>query len=262
MTTELIGTLFLSEKRKNLMIYLLDGPMTIDQIKTELNVTTSAIMTQIKILMDQGLVRFDNGVYSLTIPGEVISGKMIPLLATLETYSSNQKYWMEHKPAFPAALLSRIGDLQSCVLEEPELSRLYELPLKFEENLLKSEKIREISSFFSPVYQSVYTNLIQNGAEIDLILPPSAFERFKTDYGELLLKYLQSPNFRLYVYEELIEIASAVITDHFFSVSLFSNSGIYHNHCLMSFAPSSLSWGETLFNYYLEKAVKISGEDF
>lgn len=262
MTTELIGTLFLSEKRKNLMIYLLAGPMTIEEIKTELNVTTSAIMTQIKILMDQGLVVFDNNVYSLTILGEAISQKMIPLLATLEMYSSNQKYWMEHKPAFPPALLSRIGELQNCVLVEPELSRLYELPLKFEENLLKSEKIREISSFFSPVYQSTYTDLIRNGVEIDLILPPSAFERFKTDYEELLGEYISSPNFQIYVYEEPIEIASAVITNNFFSVSLFNNNGIYHNHCLMSFEPSSLLWGESLFNYYLEKSVQIKADDF
>lgn len=257
MTTELIGTLFLSEKRKNLMIYLLDGPMTIEEIKTKLNVTTSAIMTQIKILMDQGLVIYDNNVYSLSVLGNVISQKMIPLLETLDVYSSNQKYWTEHKPAFPPSLLSRIGELRNCILVEPELSRLYELPLTFEENLLKSKKIQEISSFFSPVYHSTYMDLIQNGVEIDLILPPSAVERFKTDYGSLLNAYLSSSNFRIYVYEEPIEIASAVVTDHFFSVSLFNNNGIYHNHSLMSFENSSICWGKDLFDYYLGKSKNI-----
>lgn len=260
MTTELIGTLFLSEKRKNLMIYLLNGPMTIEEIKVELNVTTSAIMTQIKILMDQGFVAYDNNVYSLTALGHVISQKMIPLLNTLEMYSSNQKYWKDHKPAFPPALLSRIGELQNCSLIEPELSRLYELPLKFEENLLKSDRISEISSFFSPVYQSTYTDLIRNGVEIDLILPPSAFERFNTDYDGLLGEYLSSPNFRIYIYNEPIEIASAVITNHFLSVSLFNNNGIYHNHCLMSFEPSSIRWGEDLFNHYLEKSIRVEAD--
>lgn len=176
-------------------------------------------------------------------------------------YSSNQKYWNDHKLAFPPALLSRLGALQNCVLVEPELSRLYELPLKFEENLLKSEKVLEISSFFSPVYQSIYTNMIRDGVEIDLILPPSAFERFKFEHGGLLEEYLRSPNFKIYVYSEPIEIASAVITDHFFSVSLFSNSGTYHNHCLMSFETSSLLWGVDLFNYYLEKSVQVKIDD-
>ena len=261
MTTELIGTLFLSEKRKNLMILLLSGPMTIEAIKAELNVTTSAIMTQIKILMDQGLVVYDNNVYSLSALGEVISQKMIPLLKTLEMYSSNQKYWNNHKPAFPPALLPRLGELQNCTLVEPEMSRLYELPLKFEENLLKSKRVLEVSSFFSPVYQSMYTHMIRDGAEIDLILSPSAFERFKTDYDALLKEYLNSPNFRIYVYEEPIEIASTVITNHFFSVSLFNNNGTYYNHCLMSFDPSTLLWGEDLFNHYLEKSIQIKAND-
>ncbi|WNY29096.1 hypothetical protein MmiEs2_13120 [Methanimicrococcus stummii] len=257
MTTELIGTLFLSEKRKNLMIYLLDGPMSIEEIKEKLNVTTSAIMTQIKILMDQGLIVYEGNVYSLTVVGEVISQKMIPLLATLDVYSDNQKYWSEHKPAFPPHLLSRLGELQNCVLIEPELSRLYELPLKFEENLLESNRIRDVSSFFSPVYHSTYVELMRKGVEIDIILSPIAIERFKTDYSNLLEEYLNHPNARIYVYEEPIEFASAVVTNHFVSVSLFNNNNIYHNHSLMSFEKPSIVWGEDLFNYYLMKSEKI-----
>lgn len=261
MTTELIGTLFLSEKRKNLMIYLLDGPKTIEEIRDELSVTTSAIMTQIKILMDQGLVVYDNNAYSLTAIGNIISQKMVPLLETLEMYSANQKYWEEHKPAFPPHLLFRLGELQNCMLIEPELSRLYELPLKFEENLLKSDRILEISSFFSPIYHSDYIDMIKKGTVIEIILSPSAFERFKDDYGELLNIYLSSGNSRIYVCEEPIEIASAVVTNHFFSMSLFNNSGIYHNHAMMSFETSSILWGEDLFFYYLRKSKKIILKD-
>lgn len=257
MTTELIGTLFLSEKRKNLMIYLLNGPMTIEEIKEKLNVTTSAIMTQIKILVDQGLISYESNVYSLTVIGEVISQKMIPLLETLDVYSTNQKYWTDHKPAFPPHLLSRLGELKNSILVEPELSRLYELPLKFEENLLKSHCIRDVSSFFSPVYHSTYMEMARKGTEIDIILPPSAIDRFKTDYGNLLGEYLSYPNTRIYVYKDPIEIASAVVTDHFFSVSLFNTNNIYHNHSLMSFEKSSILWGEDLFNYYLEKSERV-----
>jgi len=257
MTTELIGTLFLSEKRKNLMIYLLEGPMTIEEIKSRLNVTTSAIMTQIKILMDQGLIVYAGNLYSLTVMGSVISQKMIPLLETLEMYSENQKYWEEHNlSGFPANLLSRLDELQNCDLTEPDLSRLYELPRKYEENLLKSKRICEISSFFSPVYHS-YIELAKNGTELLLILPPSAFERFKEDYSSLLENYMSFENAHLYICKEKIEIASAVVTDHFFSVSLLNNSGTYHNHAMMSFAESSIRWGEDLFNYYLEKSEKI-----
>ena len=259
MTTELIGTLFLSEKRKNLMVYLLGGPRTIEEIKTKLNVTVSSIMTQIKILMDQGFIIYSDNLYSLTVMGKAISEKMIPLLETLEMYSENRRYWQEHKlSAVPPNLLSRLNELKHCVLVEPELSRLYELPRKFEENLLKSQRIYEISSFFSPIYHSAYMELARRGIEIAIILPPSAFERFEEDYADLLKEYMSYKNVSIFVCKEKIEIVSSVVTGHFFSISLFSNSGIYHNHSMMSFDDSSIRWGKDLFLYYLGKSEKMT----
>jgi predicted transcriptional regulator len=257
-TTELIGTLFLSEKRKNLMIYLLSGPMTIDEIKTKLNVTTSAIMTQIKILMNQGLVIYSDNLYSLTFMGRVISEKMIPLLEMLEMYSENQHYWDEHNlSAVPPNILSRLGELKHCFLVEPEMSRLYELPRKFEENLLKSRRIFEISPFFSPIYHSTYIELAKRGTEIEIILTPSAFERFKEDYADLLKEYMSFKNVGIFVCKEKIAIVSSVVTENFFSISLFNNSGTYHNHSMMSFEDSSIRWGKDLFLYYLGKSEKM-----
>ncbi|MCL2141367.1 MAG: winged helix-turn-helix domain-containing protein [Methanimicrococcus sp.] len=261
MTTELIGTLFLSEKRKNLMIYLMDGPRTIDEIKTKLNVTTSAIMTQIKLLMNQGLIIYSDNLYSLTVMGRVISEKMIPLLETLEMYSENQHYWDEHNlSALPHDILSRLSELKRCFLVEPEMSRLYEPPRKFEENLFQSRHIYEISSFFSPIYHSAYMRLAKQGIEIEIVLSPLAFERFKEDYTDLLKEYMLFKNVSISVCKEKIEIASSVVTDHFFSISLFSNSGIYHNHSMMSFENSAIRWGKDLFLHYLGKSEKMTME--
>ena len=53
MESSLLDVLFLSEKRKNLLLLLLDGPKTIEEIKSTLDVRSSPIMTQIKILMKQ-----------------------------------------------------------------------------------------------------------------------------------------------------------------------------------------------------------------
>ena len=55
MESSLLDVLFLSEKRKNLLLLLLDGPKTIEEIKNTLDVRSSPIMTQIKILMKQDL---------------------------------------------------------------------------------------------------------------------------------------------------------------------------------------------------------------
>ncbi|MDD4248513.1 MAG: ArsR family transcriptional regulator, partial [Methanosarcina sp.] len=56
MESSLLDVLFLSEKRKNLLLLLLDGPRTIEEIKNTLDVRSSPIMTQIKIMMKQDLI--------------------------------------------------------------------------------------------------------------------------------------------------------------------------------------------------------------
>ncbi len=48
-------TIWLSEKKKkNLLLLLMEGPRNIEQIKTSLNVTSKAMMPQIKILKKTG----------------------------------------------------------------------------------------------------------------------------------------------------------------------------------------------------------------
>ena len=65
MKLELLGTLFLSDKRKDLLLLLIERPMNIDEIKNTLNVTSSAMMTQIKILIDQGIIFYEHDYYKL-----------------------------------------------------------------------------------------------------------------------------------------------------------------------------------------------------
>ena len=54
MESSLLDVLFLSEKRKNLLLLLLDGPKNIEEIKNILDVRSSPIMTQIKISNETG----------------------------------------------------------------------------------------------------------------------------------------------------------------------------------------------------------------
>ncbi len=96
MKIELLGTLFLSDKRKDLLLLLMEEPRNIDEIKDILNVTSSAIMTQIKILISQGLITHEDDLYKLSDIGKVVVKKMIPLLNTLGVFSENKDYWENH----------------------------------------------------------------------------------------------------------------------------------------------------------------------
>ncbi|WP_340818513.1 winged helix-turn-helix domain-containing protein [Methanolobus sp. WCC4] len=260
MKLALLGTLFLSDKRKDLLILLIERPMNIDEIKTTLNVTSSAMMTQIKILIDQGIILYENDYYKLSGFGEVIVKKMIPLLNTLMVFEDNKQYWENHKvQGIPAHLLERIEELGSCEIVEPELNRMYELPKKFTDNLIQSKYIMEISSSFSPAYPYKYIELARKGVRISLIITEPVFERFETEYFEQLQDYLGMNNTELFVYKGDIDFASSVVTDKFLSLTLFYKTGMFHNHAMLSFETNALMWGEDMYKFFRKISEEVPG---
>ncbi len=259
MKLALLGTLFLSDKRKDLLILLIERPMNIDEIKTTLNVTSSAMMTQIKILIDQGIILYEDDHYRLSSFGEVIVKKMIPLLNTLMVYEDNKQYWENHKVnGIPTHLLERIEELGVCELVEPELNRMYELPKKLTDNLVKSEYIKEISSSFSPAYPYKYIELARKGVRISLIITEPVFERFETEYSEQLKDYIGMENTELFVCKDDIGFASGVLTDRFLSLTLFYKNGMFHNHAMMSFETGALKWGEDMYRFYRNTSQEVT----
>jgi predicted transcriptional regulator len=259
MKLALLGTLFLSDKRKDLLLLLIKRPMNIDEIKSTLNVTSSAMMTQIKILIDQGIILYENDQYQLSSFGEVIVKKMVPLLNTLMVFEDNRQYWENHRlKGIPAYLLEKIEELGSCELVEPELNRMYELPKKFTDNLVQSEYIMEISSSFSPAYPYKYIELARKGVRISIIITESVFERFETEYSEQLKDYIGMENTELFVCEDDIGFASSVVTDRFISLTLFYKNGMFHNHAMMSFEMNALNWGGEMYHFFKNRSQEVT----
>jgi len=142
MSSSLCDTIWLSEKRKNLLLLLMEGPRDIEQIKTFLNVTSKAMMPQIKILKKQGLVLQKDDTYILSEIGKLVVGNMLPLLSTLEVLEENKEYWASKDTGVvPSELLMRLGELGECRVIEPDLNHLFDLPREFTENLIKSRYI-------------------------------------------------------------------------------------------------------------------------
>lgn len=258
MKLELLGTLFLSDKRKDLLLLLIERPMNIDEIKNTLNVTSSAMMTQIKILIDQGIIFYEHDYYKLSSFGEVIVKKMIPLLNTLRVFADNKDYWENHKlDSIPTNLLDRIEELGTCELVEPELNRMFELPKKFMDNLNEVKYIMEVSSSFSPAYPYKYIELAKKGVKISVIITEPVFERLKTEYFNQLEDYLKIESTELFVCKDTIGLASIVVTDTFLSLNLFYKTGMFHNHVVMSFEEQALKWGEDMFAFFLKNSYEV-----
>jgi len=210
----LCDTIWLSEKRKNLLLLLMEGPRDIEQIKTSLNVTSKAMMPQIKILKKQGLVFQKENTYMLSEIGKLVVGNMLPLLNTLEVLEENKEYWTSRDiSVIPQEQFMRLGELGECMVIEPDLNHLFDLPREFTENLIKSRCIMSSLSYYHPLYSSLYSRLAKSGAEMEIVLTKSVFDRLKNDCRDELETLLDSKSTVVKVCEENLKLPTIAVTE-------------------------------------------------
>lgn len=259
MSSSLCDTIWLSEKRKNLLLLLMEGPRGIEQIKTSLNVNSKAMMPQIKILKKQELILQKGDTYELSEIGKLVVGNMLPLLNTLEVIEENKEYWASRDTSvIPSELFMRLGELGECMVIEPDMNHLFDLPREFTENLAKSGCILSSLSYYHPLYPSLYSKLAKSEAEVELVLTESVFERLKNDSPGDLQSLFDSENTTVAVCEESLGIPTIAVTDRFMYLCLFDRQGRYDHRKVMSFDASALHWGRELFMHYRKSAREVT----
>ncbi len=255
----LLDLISYSDKRKNLLILLQDGPKTLDEIKTRLNVTATGMLPQIRKLEEGNLVKQVGREYLLTELGDTIASYFKPLIKTMSVIEDNYEFWTTHDlKAIPQHLLRRINELGKCRLIKSSLKDWFDVHEPFIENLMKSKWIVGISPAFHPEYPLFFRKLGESGIPLSLIFTKLVFERLTKDYSkEDLQQFLELENVKIFVSRKDIKIATAT-SDCFFSLSLFFKDGSYDSERdLYSFEPSAIKWGRELFEHYLKDAEQI-----
>ncbi|HET8685846.1 MAG TPA: winged helix-turn-helix domain-containing protein, partial [Methanosarcina sp.] len=252
MNSPLLELIFLSEKRKDLLLFLKEGPKSISEIKESLNVGLVAILPQLKKLRENSLILKTGDVYSLSPLGIAVTSRMKTMMDVLNLFGNKYEYWANHAvESIPAPLRERIGELANCTFSEPpDRTRLFEPHKEFVENLMVSKKINGIASIFHPLYPSLFLTFAKKGVEISILLTRPVYERTKEEYGAELSEFLKFDNASFYVCNKKIEL-SYVVTDRFLSLTLpFSDGTFDHKEDVLCFDPIAIKWGEDLFAYY------------
>ncbi len=257
--TDLLDLISYSDKRKDLLILLQEGPKTLDEIKTRLNVTATGMLPQIRKLEKRNLVQQVNKEYVLTDLGEIIVHYFNPLVKTLRVIEENEEFWSTHDlKAIPPHLLKRISEIKDCRLTKIELNSIYELRSEFVENLQNARKVSGIFPVYHPMHPSFFLKIAERGTGISLIYSRAVAERIKNENEALLRRYLELKNARFFISDIDLELAS-VTSDRFFCISLFLKDGDYdHQREIISFEPSAAKWGEELFKHYLKDTKQIT----
>ncbi|WMW23031.1 winged helix-turn-helix domain-containing protein [Methanolobus mangrovi] len=259
MKTELISTVFLSEKRKNTLIMLMDGPATIDDIKKSINGTTSAIMAQVKILIEQGLIEQKDDEYRLTHIGRIILKKIKPLIEALNVVEDNKDFWESRDlGAVPDPLLDRIGDLGEIMIHEPDLNHLFEPPKELLTSLKQTKNVCTFYSYFCPTCPYNYAELAKKEVNYNLILTRPVYERLRDEYTEQYNAIMNSQNSHLFVCEEdIIKPGAISVTDNLLLLSFFNKKGLFDHKKVISFHKSARQWGQDFFYHYRQLAEQV-----
>jgi predicted transcriptional regulator len=258
---ELLNVISASDKRRNLLILLNSGPHEWDDIKRLLNVTSTGMLPQIKILEEEHLIERDGRKFFLTPIGKVLTTQMEPLVKTMEVLDKNKKFWGEHNlGVLPHEILLHIGELGNYQIIENSDEEIFDINT-FLKNISQSKVLRGISHTVHPKYPNFFLTLAKKGVESSLILTPGVYRVIKEKYRDLLEEWLKCKNAHLYVPTDDIKF-SFVVTDTYFSISLFYNSGVFDSkNDVVSFDPSARIWGDRIFTYYQKQSKKIESLD-
>jgi predicted transcriptional regulator len=207
-------------------------------------------MVQIRILNRNFLIQEKSGVFSLTSLGEYTVREMRNILDMFSVFDENPEYWGEAElTAFPAYLLSRIGELGAVKLHYPDKAHIFDRARQVEKSLRNVESIVEVSSIFRQEYVTDYLEIVERNKHVTFIFTPEVIDRLEREFSEIYFKYMKHENVRIFVCPE-IKLASCMVTDKIISLSLFTKRGRFFNHDLISYDQSAIAWGADLFHHF------------
>jgi predicted transcriptional regulator len=253
----LLTFLTLSVIRRNILLELFQKPMTFNELKETLGMTSPQIIPYIRELQGKNLIQKEQNEYRLTPIGKVVVKKLKPLIESFKSLDSNDRFLSSHDlKLIPEHLVERIDELGECVIIENSLENITATYREVLAKLSASAWINGISSIFEIEYPKFFLALAQHERPVSLILTKKIYSKLEKEYASEINQFLSCKESHLYVMDDA-PIAFAV-TDNFLSLSLCSTNGYFDALTnLMSFEKPALKWGEELFQYYKEKSVEI-----
>lgn len=254
----LMDIVTLSGVRKELLLYLNDGPRSLSEIREQFDITSPEVSPRIKELVEHNLIKLENKKYYLTPMGKTIITNFIPFINTINTFSQYEEFWDEHDlTSIPEEFLNRIGEIKNYLIIEdcPEdMDRTWDELYRIVNN---SKSVVGISCVFIKTLPELCVNATKNNIPMSIVVTEKIYETLKKDFNKELSEYIGNRNSALYVIKDGIKISHAVTDDCLF-FSLFNKNGKFDSNAnLVSYDPLSVKWGRDLYEYYLSKSVKI-----
>lgn len=259
MEKSLLDVVFVSERRKNVLLMLQDGPKEMETILGFLNTTRQALLLQMRILKDHSLIYQSRDAYGLMNTGKLLVNKMKPFLNTLVTLEENSNYLFTHKlEAIPEHFLDRLCEIEGCKVFDPGHINAHQLNTEYLEEALASRSVYFVCTFMHPTYNSILKQLLDKGIEVSVIDSRDLVEKLLTEIYEVCQYFLSYKNFKIYRYEKDLSISTLTVTDNGFLLRLRLSNDEFSNKQLMCLGPKGRKWGKDLYDHFLKDSTLIT----
>jgi predicted transcriptional regulator len=258
MKKSLLDVIFMSEKRKNALLLLKDEPQEMGYLLKSLNTTRQALLPQIKVLAEHYLINHYEDTYELTTIGKLIVDEMSPLLGTVDVLDVDIDYWGSRNLDFILPhLIKRINELGKCEVFNPPLNEAYELNKQVVEDCYRSKSVFIISTFFHPMYPTLFSKLIENNVNVYAIFSQDVVNLIRSDYYADYLELRAHSLVHLFMYPKKVNFQDVVCTSYCLLMRLLKSNDEVDSKHVVCFNPYALEWGKELFDCYMKDSTPI-----
>ncbi|MBP2030996.1 putative transcriptional regulator [Methanohalophilus levihalophilus] len=252
MGKKITDILFASDKRKNTLLMLQDGPKEMDTILKSLNTTRAALLPQMKVLKDRNLISKNGDTYSLTTIGKLLVEEMDKFLNTAEIFAGENTYLNTHCIDFlPECLLKKIPELGDYKIVDIPADKLFDSDWGLVASPKKTDYWFEITSTLHPTFHDCYIKIAEGITDVSIIFSSEVYERAKLEYYDELKELIELDFISLYVCSQHMDFVSLTMSGDSIKFNLLTNKGYFDNKRMIFSGPDVVDWGRELFNYYM-----------
>ncbi len=254
----LLDVVFMSEKRKQVLLLLQEGPKGMEEILKFLDTNRQALLPQVRILEEHYLINHYRDIYDLTTLGKLIVNEISSFLEYINIFDEDVDYWGAHDFGFiPPHLFNRINELGECKVINPPLMDIYEMNNDFYEASKKSKSLCGITTLFYPKFPELFSELISKNVNVHFIISKNLHDKIRTDNYADFERLINSKLFQFSLYTKNMDFLSFSYNDYYTKIRPKKSNGEFESKYLLCRRKDSFDWGKELFEYYLKDSVSI-----
>ncbi|QLC49010.1 winged helix-turn-helix domain-containing protein [Methanolobus zinderi] len=259
MKRALQDVVFASEKRKNVLLLLQDGPKKMDTLLNAVDTNRQSLLPQLRILEEHHLIDHYDDTYELTTMGKLVIDETAPSIELMEFLDTNIDYWGTRNLDFiPSILLSRIKELGNCRIVNPTVTELHEMDKEFSRAAEQSESLYGVTNYFHPNFPGLFSKMAEKGLKVHFILSEDLADKLHSEnYGDFN-KLLKNNLFSFSVYPGKLNVMSFMFHDNHLMMHMLDKKEKFDNKYILCENEEAIYWANELFEYYEQKSRPIS----